>query len=163
MRRIFVFLSILFLTLLVACGNGDNEGNEEGYTNELTENEKLGLNIDREKDHLEDIYELVDELEIQETKETDTGTTIERYDPAEFAGFIMPEAGVTQVVRAISDEEEYKEVVSLMYQFRDRHVIVDYFNSGEVHKMILQGDTGYVLVNENDENFSKFHRDEIKD
>lgn len=158
MKRSFVLLLALLLLFLGACGSKDK------YDNELTENEKLSLNIDREKNHIDEVFELLEELEEVDFTRLDNGTDIYSYDPGDFVRFVLPEAWVNEVEYTVGKNEdgERSESLAIIYTYRDHNIIVDYFSEGFIRKAILNQETGYVIINENDENFSKFHRDQLE-
>lgn len=158
MRRFVVFLLAFLLLFLAACGS------EEEYDNELTEREKLSLNIEREKSHFDEVFALVKELDEVDFTQLDNGVEIYEYDPADFVQFILPEAWVNEVTYTISKDKdgEKQETLAIIYTYRDHNIIVDYFSEGFIRKAMLNQETGYVIMNENDENFSKFHRDQLE-
>jgi|SRR5690625_1264451 len=158
MRKAYILLLIIVIAILGACGN------KEVYDNELTENERISLNIDREKSHMDEVFDLINELEVEDSKELDNGMTISTYEPAEFVRFILPEGWVNEVTYTVGKDSDNNEVesVAIVYTYRDHNIIVDYFSEGFIRKAILNQETGYVIINENDENFSKFHRDQLE-
>src|SRR5699024_6285842 len=152
MRKYLILVVAGLLVVLGACNK------EEEYDNELTENEKISLNLDREQSHYEEVFELIEELEPEDSNSFDNGRTISFYEPEEFIRFILPEGWVNEVTVTSKETDEGTEIesIGLIYTYRDHNIIVDYFSDESIHKAILDYETGYVIINENDEKYSKF-------
>lgn len=157
MRKVAIFALVLVLIFLGACG-------KEKYDTEVTENEKISLNLDLERRQLEDIFNHVEDLEAIESIELEDGGTVEYYEPNDFTSFIMPGGYVNEASKIIRIDDEGNEIerVSIVYTLRNRSIIVDYYSDGSIDKSMLNRETGYIIMNENDEKFTKFHTDQVK-
>lgn len=156
MRNVKLLALILLMIVLAACGSDEN--NEETEQYELTENEKISLNLDREQYQIDDVFDLANELEPMEEETLSDGTVIEHYEPSEFITFTIPGSGVVDVTRTISEGDDKEELiaVSILYNLENHEVIVDYYNNDRIRKSIFNKRTGFIIVNDNDEEYSKF-------
>ncbi|GAA0344313.1 hypothetical protein GCM10008967_38400 [Bacillus carboniphilus] len=136
MKKVYVLLSFICLVIILNACDPEKSGIKNNSVN-LSKSEKELVNIEKEKENLELVFQTSAKL-----TPIEIGKHTKLFEPDEFKQFVPVGSKIGQVGTTFDGIND----IFIDYFIGNERLIVTYFEDGTIHKTYLNRETGLLFI-----------------